>query len=118
VNVVQLHGLLQNVLSAHGKGARISALLKHGGYSFTFAAPSAGRLAVSWYRRLHGHRMLVATVTVMLHKTGSTQIVLLLTSNGRHLLKGAGRLTLAAQGGFTPVGQGTISASRVITLKR
>lgn len=117
VTVAQLGGLLRNALAVHGKGAHISALLKHGGYSFTFAAPSAGTLAVSWYRRLHGHTILIAKVTVRFHKTGKENLKLVLTSKGRALLKGVGRMTLTAQGGFTPVGHHTTSASKTITLK-
>jgi hypothetical protein len=117
VTVAQLRGLLRNALAVHGKGAHISALLKHGGYSFTFAAPSAGTLAMSWYRRLHGQTILIAKVTVRFHKTGKENLELVLTSKGRALLKGAGRMTLAAQGGFTPVGHSTTSASKTITLK-
>jgi hypothetical protein len=118
VTVAQLRGLLDNALAVHGGGARISALVKHGGYSFTFAAPSAGTLAISWYRRLHGRTILIAKVSVRFHKTGKAKLELVLTSKGRNLLKGAGRMTLAAQGGFTPVGHSTTSASTTITLKK
>lgn len=118
VTTAQLRGLLANALAAHGQAARIHALLKHGGYSFTFSAPAAGRLAISWYRVQHGRRTLVATVNVLLHKTGKTKINVVLTRKGRNLLKRAGRMTLAAQGGFTPSGQSTTSATRTITLIR
>jgi hypothetical protein len=115
---VQLRGLLINALAVHGQAAQIRALLKRGGYSFTFTAPSAGRLAISWYGVQHRRKILVATVNVRLRRTGKAKIELTLTRKGRNLLKGAGRMTLAAQGGFTPVGQGTTSASRTIKLLR
>jgi hypothetical protein len=118
VSAAQLRGLLGNALAAHGQAARIRALLKHGAYSFTFSAPAAGRLAISWYRLQHGRKTLVATVNVLLHKTGKAKITVVLTRKGRNLLKRAERMTLAAQGGFTPVGQGTTSATRTITLIR
>jgi hypothetical protein len=57
-------------------------------------------------------------VNVLLHKTGKAKINVVLTRKGRNLLKRAGRMTLAARGGFTPVGQGTTSATRTITLIR
>ena len=42
---------------ADGGRAKIGALLEHGGYSFVFAAPSAGRLVISWYHGLpHGKK--------------------------------------------------------------
>jgi hypothetical protein len=115
---VQLRGLLINALAVHGQAAQIRALLKRGGYSFTFTAPSAGRLAISWYGVQHRRKILVATVNVRLRRTGKAKIELTLTRKGRNLLKGAGRMTLEAQGGFTPVGQGTTSASRTIKLIR
>jgi hypothetical protein len=109
---------LRNTLTVRGNAARIRMLLKRGGYSFTFTAPSAGRLAISWYRVQHGRKILVATVNVLLHRTGTAKVQLILTRKGRNLLRRAGRTTLAAQGGFTPVGRGTTSASRTITLIR
>jgi hypothetical protein len=102
----------------HGHAARIGTLLKRGGYAFTFSAPAAGRLVVAWYRVQHGRRTLVATVNVLLHRTGAAQLDLVLTRSGRNLLKRAGSMTLAAQGGFTPIGQRTTSASRTIKLIR
>jgi hypothetical protein len=54
----------------------------------------------------------------MLHKAGKAKIELVLTRKGRNLLRGAGRMTLAAQGGFAPAGHATTSASRAITLIR
>jgi hypothetical protein len=118
VNTAQLRGLLARALGVHGQAARIHALLKRGGYAFMFSAPSAGRLGISWYRVQHGHKILVAMVNVMLHKAGRAKIELVLTRKGRNLLRGAGRMTLAAQGGFAPAGHATTSASRAITLIR
>jgi hypothetical protein len=118
LDLAHLRGLLGNVLVVHGRTARIRALLERGGYSFTFSAPSAGRLSIAWYQVERGRKVLVATVNVVLHKTGNAKIELVLTRKGRTLLKRAVRMTLAAQGGFTPVGQGTTSASRRITLIR
>jgi hypothetical protein len=118
VDAAHLRGLLGKALGVHGQAARIRALLKRGGYSFTFTAPTAGRLAISWYRVQHGRKTLIATVNVMLHKTGKAKIELVLTRKGRNLLKRTGRMTLAAHGRFTPVGRGTTSASGTITLIR
>ena len=118
VTVAQLRGMLDNALAVHGGGGRISAVVKHGGYSFTFSAPSAGTLAVSWYRRLHGRTVLIAKATVRIHTSGKVKVELVLTSKGRKLLKGAGKTTLTAQAGFTPVGHSTTSTSTTITLKK
>jgi hypothetical protein len=113
-----IRALLSNALLVRGKGSRIRALLKNGGYAFSFAAPSAGRLVISWYRQgSHGKKTLVATATVLFHKTGTTRIKVLLTGKGRGLLTRASRMKLTASGAFTPTGKGTVSASRVIMLK-
>jgi hypothetical protein len=103
---------------AHGKGARIGALLKQGGYSFSFRAPSPGRLVISWYHgSKHGAKILVATATVAFHKAGIARIRLILTGKGRRLFSGASNVKLTAKGGFTPVAQATISATRSLALK-
>jgi hypothetical protein len=117
VSGAQLRRLLRNALSVHGNGARIGALLKHGGYSFTFAAPVSGRLTISWSLRRHGRKVVIAKVSVLFRRSGKAKINVLLTSQGRGLLKGSSRMTLAAQGGFKPVGRSTTSVTRTITLK-
>jgi hypothetical protein len=117
-NSVNVRALLMHALSARGKSASIRSLLKHGGYSFSFAAPSAGRLQVLWYRLVHGRRLLVGTVTFTFRKAGSAKIEIRVTRTGRNLLRHAGKLRLTASAGFTPVGLGTTIASRTITLNR
>ncbi len=117
VNAAQIRALLAKTLAPQGNGARIRALLKHGGYVFSFAAPSPGRLVISWYQLKHGKQILVATATFTFHKTGKASIKLTLTGKGRKLLKGAGTMKLIANGGFTPKGQRTTNATKSITLK-
>jgi hypothetical protein len=112
-----IRALLMSALAIHGKSGRIRALLKNGGYSLSFAAPSTGRLVISWYRLSHGKKALVATATVLFRKTGTARIKLLLTQKGRGLLARGGRMKVTAIGAFTPTGKGTISTVRVITLK-
>jgi hypothetical protein len=118
VGAARLRRLIGSALGVHGQAARIRALLRRGAYSLTFSAPSAGRLAVSWYRIQHGRKTLVASVNVLLHKASKAKIDVVLTRKGRTLLKRPGRMSLAAQGEFTPVGQATTSATRTITLVR
>ena len=98
---------------------------KHGGYSFSFIAPSAGRLVISWYFVPKGaHRtkakkpVLVARSSVVRHKAGRAKIKIVLTVKGRKLLKGVRHLTLTAKGTFTPTGQAATSTTKTFTLKR
>jgi inosine-uridine nucleoside N-ribohydrolase len=114
----KIRALLVKALAAHGNGARIGALLKHRGYSFSFAAPSRGRLVISWHRASkHGKKVLVASVTVAFHKAGTARIKLVLTGQGRKLLNGASNVKLIAKGSFTPFGQGNASATKTLTLR-
>lgn len=118
VSSAKIRALLVKALAAHGSGARIGALLKHGGYSFWFAAPSPGRLAMWWdHSAKHGKTVLVASVTVAFHKVGSARINLVLTGQGRKLLNGASKVKLTARGRFTPVRQRTTRATKTLTLK-
>jgi len=121
----QVRAALSKVLSPSGKGARIGQLLKHGSYSFSFKAPSAGRLVISWYFVPKGAHVttakklvLVARSNVVLHKPGRVKIKIVLTSSGRKLVNGVKHLTLTAKGTFTPTGQAATSTTKTFTLKR
>jgi hypothetical protein len=118
LNPAKIRALLLKVLALHGQAGTIRGVLKHAGYTFSFAAPSPGRLVMAWYSApKHGKKLLVATVTLVFHKTGPATAKIGLTGNGRVLLSGARRMKLTAKGAFTPAGHRTISASRNITLK-
>ena len=122
----QVRTLLSKVLILHGKAAKIKALLKHGGYSVSISAPSAGRLVIKWYLVPKGAHIakakktpvVVASVSFVFRTAGIAKIKIVLTGNGRRLLKRAGHLKLTAKGSFTPAGQQTTSASKTITLRR
>jgi hypothetical protein len=117
VNSGQIRAQLVRSLAPQGKGARIRQLLKHGGYVFSFKAPSSGRLVISWYRLKSGRRILVAIATFTFHRSGTASVKLVLTGQGRRLLRGARKMKLISIGDFTPAGQGTTSAIKNITLK-
>ena len=114
----KIRGLLRNVLAVHGKAGTIRGVLNHAGYSFSFAAPSPGRLVLAWYfAPKHGAKVLVATVTLVFHSSGKATAKIVLTSKGRRVLSGTRRMKLTAKGSFTPSGHGAVSTSRPITLK-
>jgi hypothetical protein len=119
VTSAAVYALLLKTLVLHGAGAELGAVLRHGGYSFSFVAPSSGRLAVSWYRPLgRGGRVRIATASFTFHKAGTALIKLVLNGKGRRLLRGAKRMKLIATGAFTPAGQATTKATTSITLRR
>jgi hypothetical protein len=109
----QVKATLRRLLRPSGKAGRVAQLLRHGGYSFSYAAACAGRLVISWYRG----RALVGTVSAAFKKGGPARIKIALVPSGRKLLSRSKRLTLTAKGAFTPNGHSAIRASRTITLK-
>jgi hypothetical protein len=110
------------VLVPGGKLAKIGVLLRHGGYSISFNAPSAGRLAIFWYLVREGAKrkqpVLIAKLSVSFHQAGAAKIKIILTRNGRRLLVHAKQLTVTAQGTFTPNGKPATKATKRFRLKR
>jgi hypothetical protein len=123
--VAQVKAALSSVLKPRGRAAKIGRLLRNGGYSFSFTAPSAGRLVIDWYlvaNGAHGAKakkpVLVASASVVLHNAGKVTIKVSLTGKGRKLLKHAKRVKLTAKATFTPTGGTPTSRAATIKLKR
>jgi hypothetical protein len=123
--VAQVLAALRAILGAHGKNASIKSLLKHGSYSVSFAAPSAGSLVISWYEVPKGAKLakskkpvLVASGHMTFESAGSATVKIKLTGKGRALLKHSKRLKLTAKGSFTPSGAASTSATRSFSIKR
>ena len=123
----QVKAALAAVLSPRGAQSRIAKLLHNAGYTFTFDAPSTGKLVIDWYyvtkpARTADHRkprkVLVASVSRSIKKAGPAKVKVKLTRSGRSLLKHAKRQRLTVQARFTPMGESTTTSAKVITLKR
>jgi hypothetical protein len=97
---------LSAILLPHGKAARIRELLRHGGFTFAWNAPGAGRLSITWTQpgTARGHRraIVVAKVTRDLGAPGPVRITVRLTPAGRRLLRSARRVRLDVRATFTP----------------
>ncbi len=113
---------LSNVLVPVGNGAKLKALLRRRGYSTVFDAPSAGRLAISWYselRKAKGRQLvLIAKLSVSIQHAGAKVVSVTLTRRGRQLLAHSRRLTVISKGTFTPSGQPATSVTKRFTLRR
>ena len=125
--VAQIAALLGAELVPSGRGARIGALLRHGGFARSVRALEAGKLEIAWYdlprgarlaRHRHAKPILVASGKLTFAAAGSATMAIRLTRAGRHLLKRARRLTLTARGTFTPVKQAAVNAHQRFTLRR
>jgi hypothetical protein len=121
----EVKSALSKVLAAHGKNSSIKELLGHGGYTFTFDAPSAGRLTISWYEVPKGAHLtkarkpvLVAEAAVTVRKAGNAKVKIKLTGAGRKLFKHATHMKLTAKGSFTPTGGSATDTTRSFTVKR
>jgi hypothetical protein len=120
----QLKALLASLLAPHGRNARIGALLRHRGYTVSFASLAAGKLSISWYLVPKGARVarakptLVARGVVSTKASGASRLKIALSARGRKLLKAGKRLKLTAKGVLTASGRPSLSATRKFTLKR
>ena len=121
----QVKAALVKALAISGRAAKIAQLLKHGGYTVSFTALSAGHLVIGWYFVPKGAHLtkatkptLVATAIVTVRRAGKTAVKIALTGKGRQLLKHSKRLKPTAKGSFTPPSAATTSTTKTITLTR
>jgi hypothetical protein len=120
----QLKASLLRTLFPKGRTAKIAALLKKGGYSFTFSALTAGSVVIYWYSVPNGAHItkgsskptLVASAKASFAKAGTAKIEMKLTVKGKQLLKHAKRVKLTAKGIFTPTGTAGVVALRPFVL--
>jgi hypothetical protein len=119
--VAQIKGAVSKVLVPGGKASRLKAILKAGGYKFSFAAPGGGRLVLSWFYAMKSKRkdqtVLVANVSGRVSRAGKLSLKIKLTAGGRKLLAHAKRIKLTAVGTFTPSGQHAVTVQKSFTLK-
>jgi hypothetical protein len=127
----QLSASLSSLLAPGGSKATIKAILKAGGFTFTYKAREAGKLVIDWYQVPPGAHVpaikkkktpkpvLVADATFRFSKAGTATIKLRLTAAGKKLLKDSKRLRLTSTVSFTPAGTNskTTSRSKTFTLK-
>jgi hypothetical protein len=116
-----IRALLRSVLAPKGDGAKIGALLKNGGYKFSFSSPGTGRLRISWNqpnKKSAALPMPAAAVTVIFHTQRTEKIKIQLTAKGRKLLAHATLLKLTATGTFTPTGEQAVTVAKTFTLKK
>jgi uncharacterized repeat protein (TIGR02543 family) len=127
VSSAQVAVLLAGTLTPSGKGARITALLKSGGFAVVFKALEAGTAVIDWYQVPPGAKLaeearskpvLVAAGHLTFSGAGSATIKIKLTAAGKRLLKHAKKLKLTAKGTFAPTGKTPVAATTVFVLKR
>jgi hypothetical protein len=117
VSAATIRAMLSKAMSVQGPAAKLPAVLKQGGYSFSVTAPSAGHLVMSWYTQSKGKKVLVAKVTFTFTKAGAKKVKIALRASGRQLVRTAGRMTITVNAAFTPSHQRTTSMTKKLTLR-
>jgi hypothetical protein len=106
------------VLAPTGRRARIAALLRAGGYSLAFRAPSPGTLTVGWYMLVHGRHRLLASGSATAGRPGTLLIKVKLTRTAKKLLRASRSLSVTSRATFTPDGGSSTTLTATFTLKR
>lgn len=107
---------IERILVPSGKVASLAEVISHRGYTFSFHAPAAGKLAVTWTATVK-HR----TVTVAKGGANATQpqalkVTVHLTAAGAAALHQHPRLKIKSVVSFTANGSPRVIASRTFTL--
>lgn len=121
----QIEALLVHELTPAGRAAKIAALRKGDGFTFTFKALEAGTAVIDWYEVPSGAAsasakpkpVLVASGHASFSAAGTGKLKVNLTAAGKRLLKKARSLKLTAKGTFTPTGDTAIIATKTFVLK-
>jgi hypothetical protein len=115
-NPKTVEAAISKLLTPTGRLAKIPGLLKDGGYTFTFKAPSGGKLTLSWTATVKRKKVNVASESVSLKRKGTDKIKLKLSAAGRSLLEHSSRLTLHVTATFTPSGHSKVGSTTNIRL--
>jgi len=126
-SVVTSHQLLVLLMSdtTSSTKARITALLKAGGVTFSFKAPESGTATIRWYpapsmahTASQRKPVLVASGRLVFPSAGSRHMRLKLMPAGKRLLLHATRIRLIAEATFAPPGRAAVTVRRTFTLVR
>jgi hypothetical protein len=115
----QVTSSLNNALGkVSGKSATTAAVVKSGGVTLSFTAPSAGTVTIDWYATIKGKKVLIGSVTKTLGASGKAGLKVKLNSAGKKLLKGSKKsVKITESGSFTPQGGKKSTTSKTLKLK-
>jgi hypothetical protein len=122
-SVTAIRSALSQALKA-AASAKLTAIVRHHRYTFTFVAPGAGTLVMNWYYLPPGARLarakpvLIARARAVATKPGRLRVTLSLTAAGRRRLGHTKRLNLTGEGVFKPAGGAAVTVARRFTLRR
>ena len=96
-------------------------LLRHGGTSLAFAAPTAGAVVLGWYlppRAARKPYRLIAAGHGTFASAAKASLAVRLTAQGKRLLRHATRLQAIAVAEFVPAGASAVGATKRFTFRR
>ncbi len=115
-------------IAPSGKAAGIATILRRGGLRLSFEALRAGTATVDWYATPTGSHtggkrskirpVLIASGRLAFSSSGSADLDVKLTKQGKLLLRQAVRVHVTARGTFMSMGQPPVTSTRTFTLKR
>lgn len=118
VTDAQVRTVLSGEIAPSGSLARISAILSHGGFTFSqFRLPAAGTVTLTWVHANGGNLTTVASGKLTLSTNGTGKLVLRLSALGRALLKSASQLSVVGTSRMTIAGRSPVSATKSFTLR-
>jgi hypothetical protein len=112
----EVRSALSKLLTPSGKLAKIPALLKAGGYTFAFKAPSAGKLTLTWTATVKHKKVKVGSASMSLKRQGTDKVKLKLSGAGRSLLKHSSHLALKVTTSFKASGRSVVTSTKNIKL--
>jgi hypothetical protein len=127
VSRAEIKAELVKQLAPARKAAKIAALLKRRGYTYSFRTLTAGTLKIGWYWTPRGHRgkakakpkpVLVAIGKATFSKAGRVKLRVKLTRTGMRMLKAARSVRLTAKGIYRPSGKPAVTATKRFVLRR
>ena len=101
-----------------GAGRRIGPVLAGRGEAVAMKAPRPGVFTIQWRLRRGGRDLVIATGRLMLPTGGTGQLLILLTRDGRRVLRHARRLRLTVLQSFTSAGLPADVTQTTLLLRR
>jgi hypothetical protein len=107
---------LKSVLAPTGKTASFAAVISHHGYTFSFHAPAAGKLSVTWTATVKHKTITVAKGSANVTRPQALHVSVRLTRAGIAALKRHSRLKIRSVVSFTATGLQQVVAAKTFTL--
>jgi Bacterial Ig-like domain (group 3) len=118
VSVTSVRSALRQIVYPAGKDATLTELLRRHGYVFSFSAPAAGRLSVTWTATIKRKKVTVARGSANVSSARSVKFKVALTSQGTRDVNRYSRLNVTSNATFKTPGLRQVTRSGAFTFTR